>query len=132
MFLVEKSAGLRDPLVVDSRYLKDRKGGFAADGKAGGLPDFQQQRTIIRHDLPTPSPSPDGKIHPLQAGLVSEYVEVFDYAGGLRFRGFVAEKGDERALFIFFDQEVMARDLKPGYVLYQPPPPPCPVPFAHC
>lgn len=121
MFLVEKSAGLRDPLVVDSRYWKDH-GGYAADGKAGS-PDLQQQqqRTILRHDLPTPSPSPDGKIHPLQrAGLVSGYVEVFDYAGGLRFRGFVAEKGDERSLFIFFDQEVMAQDLKPGYVFTLP------------
>ena len=62
-----------------------------------------------------PSPSPDGKIYPEVEGLVRDYVEVFDYAGGLRFRGFVVEKDDERSLFIFFDEEVIGHDLKPGY-----------------
>jgi hypothetical protein len=47
-------------------------------------------------------------------GLVRDYVEVWDYAGGARFRGFVAEKDDERALFVFFDKEVIGKDLKPG------------------
>lgn len=47
-------------------------------------------------------------------GLVKEYVEVFDYVGGLQFRGFVAEKGDERALFVFFENSALGADLKPG------------------
>lgn len=108
VFLVEKDAGVRDPLVVGTRW---KIGG--GDGKP--IPQLQQQKTVMRHDLPTPSPSPDGKIYPpAAAGLVREYVEVFDYAGGLRFRGFVAEKDDERSLFIFFDEEVIGQDLKPG------------------
>lgn len=109
MFLVEKDAGARDPLVMGVRG-KMRVG----DGKPAAHRQQQQQKTIMRHDLPTPSPSPDGKIYPPTAGLIKEYVEVFDYAGGLRFRGFVAEKDDERSLFIFFDEEVIGQDLKPG------------------
>jgi len=83
-----------------------------------GKPIPQQQQTITKHDLPTPSPSPDGRIYPAErGGMVREYVEMWDYAGGLRFRGFVAEAHGERSLFAFFDQQVIGEDLKPGYVL---------------
>ncbi|KXL42054.1 hypothetical protein M433DRAFT_154178 [Acidomyces richmondensis BFW] len=75
------------------------------------------QSTIMMHDLPTPSPSPDGRIYPKTGGLVREYMEMWDYAGGARFRGFVAEKEDERAMFVFFDNEVLGKDLKLGFVL---------------
>lgn len=112
MLLAEKGTGLRDPLVMDMRMNTNAKQGYG-DGKPIPLP-HQQQKTIVEHDLPTPSPSPDGKLYPATAGLAKEYVEVFDYAGGLRFRGFVAEKDDERSLFIFFDEEVVGQDLKPG------------------
>jgi len=74
-------------------------------------------RTV--HGLPTPSPSPDGRSYPKPGGgggAVKEYVEVFDYVGGARFRGFVAEQGGERSMFVFFDKEVIGKDLKPGYV----------------
>jgi hypothetical protein len=47
---------------------------------------------------------------------VSDWIEMWDYVGGIRFRGFVAEKEDERAMFVFFDQAVVAGDLKAGYV----------------
>lgn len=73
------------------------------------------KKTNINHGQPTPSPSPDGRIFPRPGGLVTEYVEIWDYAGGARFRGFVAEKGqDMRAMFIFFDKQVIGMDLKPG------------------
>lgn len=78
------------------------------------------QRRTGRHDsgaqLPTPSPSSDGGFfnNTAHAGLVREWVEIWDYAGGLRFRGFVAEKDGSRALFIFFDNSVMGKDLKSG------------------
>jgi len=40
-------------------------------------------------------------------------MEVWDYAGGASFRAFVANKGDETCLFVFFDIEgVLGRDLK--------------------
>jgi len=47
-------------------------------------------------------------------GLVEKWVEMWDYSGGVRFRGFVAVKEDKRTLFIFFDDNVRTHDLKPG------------------
>lgn len=114
MFLVEKGTGLRDPLVVDMRMKMRIDDDTVGGGKPVPQHQQRQQKTVMKHDLPTPSPSPDGKIYPPTGGLVKEYVEVFDYAGGLRFRGFVAEKDNERSMFIFFDQEVIEEDLKPG------------------
>ena len=53
--------------------------------------------------------------------LVSEWIEMWDYVGGVRFRGFAAGHGDERSLFAFFDEAVMGKDLKPGCVLLRGP-----------
>lgn len=47
-------------------------------------------------------------------GLVTEWLEVWDYVGGARFRGFIAEHEGDRALFVFFDQGVLGNDLKHG------------------
>ena len=47
-------------------------------------------------------------------GMVTEWLEVWDYVGGARFRGFIAENEGERVLFVFFDQGVLGSDLKPG------------------
>lgn len=49
---------------------------------------------------------------------VTKCIEMWDYVGGIRFRGFVAETQDEKAMFVFFDQAVMqsSGDLKAGYV----------------
>jgi hypothetical protein len=49
-------------------------------------------------------------------GLVTDWLEVYDYVGGARFRGFIAKHDGERNLFVFFDQGVLGNDLKPGYV----------------
>lgn len=46
--------------------------------------------------------------------LVRDYVEIWSYAAGLRFRGFVADKDGSRSLFVFFDKEVIGKDLKKG------------------
>lgn len=43
---------------------------------------------------------------------ISLWLELWDYAGGCSFRGFVAGTGDERCLFTFFDPSVVSRDLK--------------------
>jgi hypothetical protein len=45
---------------------------------------------------------------------ITDYIEMWDYVGGMRFRGFVAEKEDEKAMFVFFDETVIAGDLKAG------------------
>ena len=51
---------------------------------------------------------------------VTDCIEMWDYVGGIRFRGFVAENQDEKAMFVFFDQAVMqsSGDLKAGYIYY--------------
>jgi hypothetical protein len=51
-----------------------------------------------------------------RANGVGAWIEMWDYVGGVRFRGFVAEKEGEKAMFVFFDQSVVAGDLKAGYV----------------
>jgi len=45
---------------------------------------------------------------------LSEWIEIWDYVGGLRFRGFVAKRGDQKSLFVFFERDVVDKDLKPG------------------
>jgi hypothetical protein len=42
------------------------------------------------------------------------WLEIWDYAGGCSFRGFVGGNGDEKCLFAFFDSAVIGRDLKQG------------------
>lgn len=45
---------------------------------------------------------------------VTEWLELWDYAGGNSFRGFVAGTGDEKCLFAFFDPATVSNDLKPA------------------
>lgn len=60
-----------------------------------------------------------------QTSLVQGYVEIWSYTSGLRFRGFVGSKpGDptSRALFVFFEADVLDKDLKKAYVRSLHPP----------
>lgn len=115
VFLVEKDTGLENSLMMD---LRNNNVSTTSTNGAGTncrpIPQPSQHHTTFQHGHPTPSPSPDGRIYPKHGDLIKEYVEVWDYAGGARFRGFVAEKNNERAMFIFFDKEVISMDLKPG------------------
>ncbi|CAM1500776.1 Fc.00g099380.m01.CDS01 [Cosmosporella sp. VM-42] len=44
---------------------------------------------------------------------INAWMEVWDYAGGASFRAFIADDGEEKSLFVFFDIEgVLGRDLK--------------------
>ncbi|KAF4625286.1 hypothetical protein G7Y89_g12883 [Cudoniella acicularis] len=45
---------------------------------------------------------------------VDAWIEVWDYAGGCSFRGFVGGNGEDKSLFTFFDSAVIGRDLKQG------------------
>ncbi|KAF1919265.1 ornithine decarboxylase antizyme-domain-containing protein [Ampelomyces quisqualis] len=58
----------------------------------------------------TGSPEPET----LATCVVSDWIEMWDYVGGIRLRGFVADQGDAKAMFVFFDQSVVAGDLKAG------------------
>jgi ornithine decarboxylase antizyme len=46
--------------------------------------------------------------------LANSWLELWDYAGGCSFRGFVATSGNEKCLFTFFNSSVTGRDLKQG------------------
>ncbi len=50
-------------------------------------------------------------------GDVLGWLEIWDYAGGSSFRGFVAEDTarDAKSLFVFFDAHCVTRDLKQAY-----------------
>jgi hypothetical protein len=45
--------------------------------------------------------------------IVSDWIELWDYTGGISFRGFVTTER-EKTLFAFFDASIDGRDLKPG------------------
>jgi hypothetical protein len=122
-FLVEKNADTERNSLVMGAFEQGRMDENVADmskkthdyGYAVGMP-VQQQRPR-QTSLPTPAPSPGTTVaYPVHSGgMIREYLEVYDYhSTGVRFRSFVAEQGVSRALFVFFDREVMEQDLKPG------------------
>jgi hypothetical protein len=126
-FLVEKNAGTaRNSLVMgalepgrtdeSAADLSSKTPSYDPHGHAVGMPVQMQQQRQRKPSLPTPAPSPGTVAYaPAQSGgMIREYLELYDYhSTGTRFRGFVAESR-ERALFVFFDREVMEQDLKPG------------------
>ncbi|KAI1408407.1 ornithine decarboxylase antizyme-domain-containing protein [Hypoxylon sp. FL1857] len=64
-------------------------------------------------DYPTPQSSfNNDKIDTKPGVYVNGWMEFWDYAGGASFRAFVAEDGDEKSLFAFFDNGLVGRDLK--------------------
>lgn len=104
VFLVEKDTGLETSLLMDLRNKNN------TTSRNVPIP----QSTVMHHGQPTPSPSPDGRSYPEPGGVLKLYLEV--WCGPIGFRGFVAEKGDMRTMFIFFNKEIVGMDLKQGYV----------------
>jgi len=49
-----------------------------------------------------------------QGQPIDAWIEVWDYAGGCSFRGFVGGNGDTKSLFVFFDSSVVEREQKQG------------------
>ncbi|EHK98494.1 hypothetical protein M7I_5700 [Glarea lozoyensis 74030] len=49
-----------------------------------------------------------------QGQEIDAWIEIWDYAGGCSFRGFVGGNGENKSLFAFFDSSVIGRDLKQG------------------
>jgi hypothetical protein len=50
---------------------------------------------------------------------VDNWFEIWDYAGGSSFRGFVATRDGgggnrEKTMFVFFERDAIVQDLKPG------------------
>jgi len=44
-------------------------------------------------------------------------LEIWDYAGGCSFRGFVGGLDDKKSVFAFFGSSIIGQDLKQGYAL---------------
>ncbi|KAH9875513.1 hypothetical protein J1614_004249 [Plenodomus biglobosus] len=62
----------------------------------------------------SPSPETENMGYFESKGAITDWIEMWDYVGGIRFRGFVADKNGEKAMFVFFDQSVIVGDLKAG------------------
>ncbi|TKA49826.1 hypothetical protein B0A49_12705 [Cryomyces minteri] len=105
VFLGEGNLALQDSLVM-------------------GMPSRNTRFEYRGHGLPRSLPSPtslselesesNGYTERELKGGVREWIEIWDYVGGARFRGFVGGNDAEKALFVFFDEGVIGRDLKHG------------------
>ncbi|KAK6076143.1 hypothetical protein SCUP234_00247 [Seiridium cupressi] len=93
------------------------EGNMASNGS--GLTDVNYYITPPPTDYPTPPSSfssTDGYMKPDINAI--GWMEFWDYAGGASFRAFVAEDGEERSLFAFFDAGLMGRDLKKALIAF--------------
>jgi hypothetical protein len=115
VFLGEGNLAYQDSLVTgvqNDQQLLQGHSDYGCDVRSSGSGSGSMAGYEDRiHGLPFPEV--DGFVE--RRGLVTQWVEIWDYVGGARFRGFVAEKEDgERAMFVFFDDGVVGSDLKPG------------------
>lgn len=55
-----------------------------------------------------------GQYGETRRGLLSAWVEVWDYVGDTSFRGFIAGEGEDKNRFVFFDEALIGKDLKHG------------------
>lgn len=119
MFLGERNtvpqrSGLASVYYYDDNHLN-------GNGRNGA------QQLTPPDDYPIADPSVMAAGHPdlLGVGLsggIQGWLEIWDYAGGSSFRGFVAwdASRDIRSLFVFFDAHSVSRDLKQAYVIHPP------------
>ncbi|KAI5271355.1 hypothetical protein E4T47_05328 [Aureobasidium subglaciale] len=99
VFLGEGNTVAQDSLVMGARY-------------------NNKTSNVRSAPLPSPSPSADSAIDmAVPTTAVREWVEIWEYAAGLRFRGFVSDKNGISTLFVFFDKSVIGPDLKNGCAL---------------
>lgn len=110
VFLGEGSSAVQDSLVIGMQNTSTQQ----------RLPnDISDYGVHVRrypdrlNNLPSPEEEMGG---PGDCSAVQTWIEVWDYVGGNRFRGFVADKDGETAMFVFFDKSVVEGDLKAGYV----------------
>jgi Ornithine decarboxylase antizyme len=99
-FLGEGNTASRDSLVMDAHNSYDN----ASDYDGGSL---QLERSQSQGSLESQVDSSSKTV---------SFLEIWDYEGGSRFRGFIAERFGKRALFVFFDEGAFGHSLKPGYV----------------
>lgn len=86
-----------------------------AVGNVSCLTGVNGMLTPPEYDSPIPpSLLPRNALTP--AVDVKGWMEFWDYAGGASFRAFVAEKGNQKTLFAFFDSGLVGQDLKPALI----------------
>ena len=107
-FLGEGNAAEQAPLAASVHDIKQQSDIVFGNKRGVAMPS-PPDLDLVENGLPVALPSD-------RRGLVQTWIEVWDYAGGAWFRGFVAGDGDERTLFVFFDDGMQRHDLKPGYV----------------
>jgi ornithine decarboxylase antizyme len=104
--------------VLDAQNDTSNNAMYRRHGHLGYLSDIDGEHMLDdsgRRELSSSTAS--GETLTTAPGLVKSYLELWDYRGGCRFRGFVAERdGEETALFVFFDDGAFGHGLKPGYV----------------
>lgn len=106
VFLGEGNSACQDSLAMGMYNINNHADNKTIDGSYDsgiGLPSPPHAPAVTAGDYGFP-----------QRGAVSQWIEVWDYVGGARFRGFVAGEDDSKAMFVFFDSEATVRDLKPG------------------
>jgi hypothetical protein len=67
--------------------------------------------------LPPYSPSSSSSSLPTNINnrrLLTDWLEMYDYTGGARFRGYIADGIECSSMFVFFDKGVLGNELKPG------------------
>ncbi|KAI9848409.1 MAG: hypothetical protein M1837_000204 [Sclerophora amabilis] len=128
---------LSSPLsAADSGATKDLRHGHGSQERREGIAHStalecerlfcQAMRAVFRRSVHSPSlndPDADRSSEPtlqikdneFKPPLVTEWFEVWDYAGGASFRGFVAGE-TEKSLFVFFDRAIVGTDLRSGSI----------------
>ena len=106
VFLGEGTSDRQDSLVMGTQNHHHQS--------SAGINDYGVE--VQRYtDRDTPSPEMDDRhVGQMGPGKISDWLEIWDYVGGNRFRGFVTDSEGEKTMCVFFDQSVVVGDLKAG------------------
>ncbi|KAL1861841.1 hypothetical protein VTK73DRAFT_6901 [Phialemonium thermophilum] len=106
-----------------SSYGSHNNNGLYRNGSNGGYARPLGAGSVAPNDRLTPPDDSflDGPLsmpskHAYGVGVVSAWLEIWDYAGGSSFRAFVSENEMTKTLFVFFDAGLLGRDLKKALV----------------
>ena len=99
----------------DSLVMGARNDTFHDDDK-GDEKEVESPSHVVMNGLGTP-PS-ETRLHNRYdaSSVIAQWLEIWDYTGGTRFRGFTVEgpAQSEKTMFVFFDEVVVGKDLKQG------------------
>lgn len=129
VFLGERKWIVQDSLEVGSRNKqadtapvrnRGQSFGSASAGSAfSDHSDLQTSEDVLMQRFGTPSSVASSELDARDSvsdtgrssGLLTHYLEIWDYLGGVNFKGFTTA---DKTLFIFFDEGVIGRELKQG------------------